>query len=268
MKETEIHAIGNEKGGVLKTTMTLHITDSCIKKNDLLTVVVDLDTQDSIRYFYEGSDPKNPKRNDYNVIGETVDLFNDDFEPKKQLEKGKANLLTGGKRLADKDYCTFTECVKAFNKLKSLGADVVLIDLPPTTSYKVLAAIAISTGIFIPTDFSALSQKGVDDVVGKINHVRKMKGLKSKVKPMGVIATLIDGRNQVQRSTMTGFLQKYGKKLIIPHMIKIRPSVRNGLDKHRLVWEIKGLTDAIPEYRKVVNEVIGRIIGNEEGEKA
>lgn len=253
--------IGNEKGGILKTTTCLHLADRMHKIHGYSVALIDLDTQNSIQGFYEVSKPNIEKRCDYHIAGSTTLFFKEDAEL-PQLKKDKINIFTGGPLLSDFDKINLKQAIDRFSRVKELDVDVVIIDLPPTTSNKVIAAIANADGVFIPTDFSRMANQGVTDIYNKIKAVRQNQGIRSTVVPLGIIPTVIDGRDKDQKQSFISFLKKNGKDLILQNIIALRPKIRNCIDNHQLIWEIKSGDPRIPkkEMITVIDEMHNKIL--------
>ena len=258
----KVISIGNEKGGVLKTTITTHLAKYLVDVCGKSVVLLDLDTQGGAAGFFIGNSEQgvNP-RTDYKVIAKTTDLFSNDFEvPKEPLEG--LNLIVGDKRLADCDAFGMHDILKSLRKIKQIDVDYILIDYPPTTSYRVLGAMAVSDGIFIPTDFSRPSNNGLEDIMVKIKGMMKKKDLfKSKIKVLGVVGTLIDRRSVTQTENFKSFYVKYGPDIILPEYLPLRPKVKDALDKNTFVWEVKkgDPKPAINDFNRVLNEMYKRI---------
>ena len=187
MRSPQLYAIGNEKGGVLKSTITLHLGDCSHNEFNQKILIVDLDTQDTIRKFYQDRKHKD----DHAVIGESISLFEDSWQP--QALTDKINILAGGYQLADKaKEISIGRAINFMKRLRQYDADIILIDLPPTVSAIQTAAIANADGVIIPTDFSKMANHGLDLFVDKIQKLVKHPQIKAKVKPLAVVATLID----------------------------------------------------------------------------
>lgn len=250
-----IIAIGNEKGGVLKTTTVIHFADRLMKKENKTVVIVDIDTQNSIEGFYS-------KRDDYFIVGETIDLLKEEYVD-YVLKKDKINIFKGGHKLSDFDKMNMKQAIDRLAKLKDLNADVVIIDLPPTTSNKVIGAIANSDGVFIPTDFSRMANEGVRDIFNKIKAIMGSASIGSSVVPLAIIATMIDGRDEQQKNNFKKFLTENGNGLILKNRISLRPKVKTAIDNHQLIWEVKAGDPRVPrkEMLLVIDEMINKIKG-------
>lgn len=265
-----ITTIGNEKGGVLKSTTVLHLADHIVKDEGKSVAVLDLDTQGSkfgtILKFYQGNDPENPKRDDYHHAGTTASLLSD--SPLNiNIDPSKVNVFSGGAGLADYDPLTLEQCLSRMKKIRDIDVDYIIIDLPPTTSVRVVIAIGLCDGIFIPTNFTRQANDGVDDIVHKIKVVRNHPAIKSKVMPLGVIPTLIDNRNKTQKNRFAEFLGKYGNKLVLKNFIAFRPMVQNAVDDHMLIYDVKtgDPRRQKAEMKNVVSEMFNKILAFREG---
>lgn len=267
-----IFAVGNEKGGVLKSTMVLHMADFIIKEAKKTVAVIDLDTQGSaygtLLKFYQGNDPKRPIRDDYHHAGQTADLLSG--QPLNVvIDPDKVNVFSGGSRLADYDPITLDQCLKRLSIIKEIDVDYIIFDLPPTTSVRVVIAIGLCDGIFVPTNFTRQANDGVDDIVNKIKAVRSHPAIRSKVIPLGVIPTLIDNRNKQQKSRFAEFLGKYGNKLVLKNFVAFRPMIQNAIDEHKLIYDVKIGDPRVQkaEIKNVVSEMFSKILSLQSGAK-
>lgn len=261
-----ITAIAIEKGGVLKTSTSLHLADYIVKQKKESVLVFDLDTQGGINAHYERRREREKELgNEYsmpNVLCDTFEFLNGNYEPTDEKMEG-LTITRGTAQMSDLDSFKIGPLLAAFRALKYLNVDHIIIDLPPTTSYRVVAALSVSDGVFIPNDLSHFSLKGLGDMMKKIMNIRANAQFGSSVMPLGLVPTLIDNRDAAQKKALADIMKKYGDKMVLPAQISLRPSCKTTMNDGLLMWELKpGVgTAAMQEWVSVCEKMYQRIKG-------
>lgn len=176
-----IFSVANEKGGVLKSTISFHLAYRVVqhwyKSVCKKVAMIDLDTQGS-------SSSLMVDREDTIVSIDAIELLT---EKKKSIPIDWGNdkfvvVCPGTRQLVEAenlDPLLVIDTLK--HNLALLGADTVIIDTPPSLGTKIIAAIAVSAGVIIPHSFTDFSHNGVEKVIADIKYCRQHPSIRSKV---------------------------------------------------------------------------------------
>ena len=150
-----------QKGGVSKTT-TAEALILYLRRHGYKVLAIDLDNQGNLSTYFN-YDPNQKK-----TVFEFVD---GDGDPKEAIVN---DLLAGGSRLRYLvSYFDQNELSAFGNALKAakLDYDVVVIDTPPAINRVVLAALAASDYLIMPTEPSPDSLAGVKETLKAVDAV-------------------------------------------------------------------------------------------------
>jgi len=258
----------NEKGGVLKTTLSIHLVYylvNMLKKNVLL---VDLDTQGSAGGWFMERDVDNEH------VPASTAQFLEHGVPNQALAPPSSpglSVLSGGGELANLDDIGLHTIVDALRgSLDDVeGFDYIVIDTPPERGRRLIAGIGSADLIIIPSDFTFFSQQGVNAVVETIGAVHRDRRIAAQPRVVGIVPTNIDGKDKKQIQAVSTELRGELGKLIIRKSVKARPTSRQVIDNHQTIWELgRGLGDAA---KKDMSEAISALctrIFKAEGEQS
>jgi len=121
-----IICISNEKGGMLKTTLTCHIAHHLAYHLKKYVLLVDMDTQGNCSTFFShrNADPE--------TVRCSVSDFLGGIDPSRTSDH-RISLLSGGDELSKLESFEPLEVIKALKRLRDVaGYDYILIDTPPS----------------------------------------------------------------------------------------------------------------------------------------
>ena len=96
--------------------------------------------------------------------------------------------------------------------------DVVLIDCPPSLGVLTINGLTAAEAVIVPLQCEALSHRGVGQLLETIEDVRQFANEKLRV--LGVIPTMYDGRTTHARKVLAEVEEKYGLPLFEPPVPK------------------------------------------------
>lgn len=193
-----IVAMLNQKGGVGKTTLTIHVAGA-LADRELDVLVVDLAPEGALTSIL-GYDEA------YSDLDREVSLHELLLDPSRAagvenlvLEGEEFDLLPSNERMVDRTGGELNGEPRARERLKmaldELGAgyDVVLMDNMPSINVLTDNALVASDGVLIPAYAEALSVQGLDRLQKQIDSVREYFGT---VRILGIVANRVEHNKQ------------------------------------------------------------------------
>src|SRR5512139_1969718 len=154
----DIVAISNQKGGVGKTTLAVHLAIDAARRGRRVTLL-DADPQGNATSWMTGGDLSESGIFDLLVVGKPM------VACVKLIEKFGVELVPGNARTDDAmRYLAVTNSLEAIPAvIASLGkaADVVIIDMPPSRSVGFQDLLGASDWVLVPTQLERMALEGV-----------------------------------------------------------------------------------------------------------
>ena len=219
--------IANQKGGVGKTSTTVHLA-YYFKEQGLKVAVIDLDTQGNASF----------------TLGEYASgaLASGLFDAVSQFDLANAGgiaVFSADARLADLEKLDLGAAAGAFKRslavIEAEGFDVCLIDTPPSLGVRMAAALLSADFAASPIELEAYSLQGIEKMVTTIANIRRAN---PALKFLGMIPSKVDGRNPRHGQHLDELTRAY-PQLVIPTPIGNRSSVADALASGVPVWSIK-----------------------------
>jgi chromosome partitioning protein len=211
-------AVANQKGGVAKTT-TVHSIGVALAQQRLSVLVIDLDPQACLT-FSLGFDPDGidsslhdvlvrrarlsevvrpvPGVDGLSLVPATIDLAG--AEVHLLSRNGREQVLSQALLTVASDY------------------DAVFIDCPPSLGILTINGLTAAEAVVIPVQCEALSHRGVGQLLETIDDVRHF--VNEKLRVLGVIPTMFDGRTTNARKVLAEVEERYGLPLFEPPVPK------------------------------------------------
>ncbi len=233
--EAKIIAIGNQKGGVGKTTTAItlgHYFAQHAKK----VLIVDLDSQGHTAIGL-GAKPGNGLLRllvNQEPLGETVISVRDNLDivtNDHTAETVKAHALQASFR----EYMIGTV-------LEDADYDMVFLDMPPSTNILHVSALVASDYLLVPAIMDFLALEGVTKILGT---VYALKNFPNVIPPtiLGVLPTMYERVTSETNAIVSKLENTIGAQLLLPPVpidTKIRESSHRGLS----IWEYAPKTRA------------------------
>jgi chromosome partitioning protein len=258
MKQGQILAIVNQKGGVGKTTTTINLA-AYLAKSGKKTLLLDADPQGNSTSGI-GKVKKTLRATTYDVLINQVP-FQDVI-----VETGRKNLwiCPSNINLAGAEV-ELVNMVSRETKLKEAlisakeAYDFILIDCPPSLGLITVNALTAATGILVPIQSEYYALEGLTQLMETVNLVRRQ--LNPKLEIFGVLMTMYDKRTQLARQVADDVKSVFGEKVfktIIPRNVRLSEAPSFGLTIMEYDKKSKG-SDA---YHDLALEVIKRAGGS------
>ena len=96
--------------------------------------------------------------------------------------------------------------------------DVILLDCSPSLGVLTLNALTAAQGLIVPMPCEMLSHRGVGQLLDTVADVKKI--LNKKLKVIGILPTLYDGRSTHSREVLEDVGERYGLPVLSPPIPK------------------------------------------------
>ncbi len=249
-----IISIGNQKGGVAKTTTTLHLAHA-IANQGKKVLVVDLDPQSSLTIAC-GLEPEDISNTTYSMLCEDMEASN------AILDIGNIHIIPAIIDLSVAEIQLAGMIAREYvlkNKLDGVKDyyDYILIDCPPSLGLLTINALSASDYILIPTTTEYLALRGMDLLFSTINKIKV--NLNKGLEVMGIIPTIHDARTLHSREILEEIKNNDSdSKVFSP--IKKSVKVQDAVLGATTILE----TDPMHEIAKTYNEIASGVIAYEQ----
>ncbi|BCT69584.1 ParA family protein [Nitrosospira sp. NRS527] len=222
----KILTVANQKGGVGKTTIALHLTHMA-KEQGLRVLLAELD----------------PQSNASNCFIETTgthlmasNLFDETISGAQPEATGGIGLIRPDRGLYAIESLGHSTQFYPANHLRHLGNDydLCIIDTPPTLGVIQLAAIIAADYVVAPSHLEKFSLEGFSSLTTTIRQVRD-KGLNRKLKFLGFLANRVKSTSKQQSEALTELRETMGKALM-PFVVHDRVAVSDAAALGNPVW--------------------------------
>lgn len=200
-----IISVANNKGGVGKTTTTLHI-GAALAERKLRVLLVDMDPQSSLT-LYLGYDPTALEYTSYHVMTRRVKAQQAVIMTKYPF----LDLLPASIELAAAELEISGMMGREFLLRDQLSAlsdlyDVVLIDNMPSLGILTVNSLMASDWVIVPIEPSYLAYKGLEMISTTIREVQRYQpGLKL----LGAVITMVDERTRHGKEIIARIRENY-----------------------------------------------------------
>jgi chromosome partitioning protein len=211
-------AVANQKGGVAKTTAVQALGVAWADQGRRV-LMVDLDPQACLTYSV-GLDPDTLESSLHDVLVRREKVA-DVSRPVVGIA-GLA-LVPATIDLAGAEVHLLSKTGREHVLAKALEPvmddfDVVLIDCPPSLGVLTINGLTAAERVLIPLQCEALSHRGVGQLLETIEDVRTFANAKLRV--LGVLATMFDGRTRHSRVVLDQVGTSYGLTVFEPPVPK------------------------------------------------
>jgi chromosome partitioning protein len=247
--------VGNQKGGVGKTTVAILFAQWLAERQGQRVAVVDLDSQcncsKSLARFNGGL--------------ESVKLFDGKSNFQIPSSEGGLVLLPGSRELADLELAAPGVVIPAFRaavRRLATSFDTVLIDTPPALGLRMSAALIAADRVLCPIE---LEEYSVDGLTGML---RTVFGVRQRYNPtlelLGILANRFNPHSARQKLALRQLLQSYGQ-FVLPAYLSTRIAIPEAIAAGVPVWKVdkSSAREAVAELFKVF-EVLWEKMGKQE----
>lgn len=253
-KKAAIIAIANQKGGVAKTTSVASIGAAMAEKGKRV-LLVDLDPQASLT-FSLGIDPDAVEVSVNEVLLGQAEITEAVLEADERID-----ILPSTIDLAGAEAQLLTRPGREYILQSVLDEirgdyDVIILDCSPSLGVLTLAALTAATGLVIPMQAEMLSHRGVGQLLDTVKDVRKL--LNKKLKTIGILPTMYDGRSNHAREVLEDLGDRYQLPVLtppIPRTVRFAEAPAAG----RSVLDTARSSKGAAAYREVTESILAAI---------
>ena len=241
--------VANQKGGVGKTTLLVHIA-FFLREHGIRTAVLDIDPQGNASATLE----------QFGTTADAADLF----------ATGTGTVPTGDLVLypASAELGTIEEAgpersvptlERSLDALDDAGIEICLVDTPPTLGGAMISALAAADFVVSPIDVNGYAIHGIGKLLNTIGHVQQVN---PALEFVGMVPSMIHTRSRRQMNRLAQ-LRSAHPDLMIDNIIGDRDSIAEAVEESVPVWLLgkqkRSAYDAGKEVRRVIHELCRRI---------
>lgn len=251
----KILSVANQKGGVGKSTLTVHLAYAALESG-LRVLLVDMDKQGSLSLTFAAEKEAKP-----GLVASK--LF--DAEPNGALPQTLSPTLSiiradNGLLAIDKAENQVIRRPGAVLRSHAQDFDLCLIDTPPLLGVRLMASLAASDYVVTPVSVGLYELAGVADLLQTI-HVIRTQGFNPRLKHVGIIPMKTNTRSVDEREGLAALRERYGAA-ILPEALPERAPVRKAVARRRPVWvgtSGAGHLKAAQEWKAACTSVLSKL---------
>ena len=241
--------INNQKGGVGKTTLAVHLAWFMAEAGRRV-LMVDVDAQgnatDTLKHY----------------AGPTsaADLF----KPGARIVAGESNGITlarADSSLTDVDRGNAAAVMTLKQNLASASEqfDICVIDTPPSLGLRSVACLVAASHVLAPIYLEDYSVKGVKGLMQTVIGVQRHYG-RADTKFLGLLPSNFNTKSPRQRTHLEQLLREAGK-YVFPGHIVARDGYAEAVAERVPVWSLKrrSAQEAGREIRAVLSKIVERL---------
>lgn len=227
MHKCKVIAIANQKGGVGKTTTAASLGVGLVRHGKKV-MLIDADPQGSLSLSLGIEKPDNLETTIANVMERIVE--DKEIEPgfavvqtKEGIDLMPANIELSGIEVRLVNEMSRERVLKRYVDSKRQDYDFIIIDCMPSLGMMTFNALCSADSVIIPTTPEFLSAKGLEQLLGTINRVRRH--INPGLKIDGILITMVDNRTRFGKGLTDLIRQQYGKyptvfNTVIPRSVR------------------------------------------------
>jgi len=248
-------AVANQKGGVGKSTLTVHLAYTALEAG-LRVLLVDMDKQGSLSLSF----PPNAASPTGILASRLYDALPDDMLPERITDTLAIVRADNGLLAIDKAENQVIRRPGVALRRFAHDFDLCLIDTPPLLGVRLMASLSAADFVVTPVSVGLYELAGVADLMQTI-HVVRTQGFNPRLRHVGILPMKTNNRSTEERQALLALRERYGAA-ILPDVLPERAPVRKAIAQRRPVWMAtkgEGHRKAAQEWRAACESVLGRI---------
>lgn len=245
----DIIAVANQKGGIAKTTTTVHLAHYAAEELGLRVLLLDMDKQGSLSMSFPVEQGGLMASEIYVGATKAPGVYS----PNISIVSADRGLLAfEGK--GPEEAKVFARNVRAL----AAGYDLCLIDTPPGQGWYLTAALAAASKVLTPVSVGLYELAGVRELMMTI-HTIKTKGLNPGLRHIGILPSKVNTRSKDELAQLAQLREAY-PNVILPVTINERTAVKKAIAQGKPVWQGtkgEGHLSAAREWRSACRAILG-----------
>jgi len=251
----KVLAIANQKGGVGKSTLTVHLAYAALDAG-LRVLLVDMDKQGSLSLTFTAPAGAAPGL----AASSLYDAEAGAGQPQSITEK--LSIIRADNALLAIDKAENLVIRRPGQALRKFAEnfDICLLDTPPLLGVRLMSSLAAADYVVTPVSVGLYELAGVADLMQTI-HVVRTQGFNPKLKHVGILPMKTNSRSQEERQGLAALRERYGAA-ILPEVLPERAPVRKAIARRVPVWtntKGEGHLKAGNEWRAACEAILSRM---------
>jgi chromosome partitioning protein len=252
-------AVCSRKGGVGKTTTTVHLAVAAARWHARRVLIIDMDPQGHILTALSNSVRPGGAQPLSSVF---MDKKGDILDACLPTDLPNLWVVPADRRLEEIQMMLSSRIGREF-VLKGMMAkaedmfDLIIIDCPPNLDTLTLNSLVASHQVVVPTDLSLLAIEGVADISNAVETIRERLNLPVEV--AGIMVVKVDARNKVINRELTKMLEARFGGLVMETRIPTNTALPRACLQGVTAYDFAPQSSGAKAYGQAVEELFDRI---------
>jgi chromosome partitioning protein len=249
VKQPDIIAFANQKGGVAKTTTTLNLAVA-FAESGYRVLCIDLDPQGNLT-MSQGIDPDKVEYSLYDVL--VNDMPISEIIVKREIDIAVASIDLAGAEIAMSTKIGRERTLEKALKEVAADYDFVCIDTPPSLGLLTINALTAANKVIVPVQCEYLSMRGLVQLQNTLRMIQE--NLNPDVRIEGILPTMLDTRTIHAKEAVEILEENFGD-LVFRSRIRKAIKFAEAPVKGASVLKYDSESSAASYYRELAKEVL------------